>query len=395
MKSVTVKDLAHTAPSTLAGRYLRRFWQPIYYGRDLAPGKAKPVRVMNEDFTIYRGESGAPHLIGFRCAHRGMQLSPGWVEGDSLRCFYHGWKYDGAGRCVEQPAEPEPFCHKVRIPGYPIREYLGLIFAYLGEGDPPEFPRYPEFERSNGLLEVGVDSYVRACNYFNNLENSVDSTHVGFVHRAHRSAFDGLKDSPVLSAEESEWGVTFQIRRPSGIARTQQVGMPNIFHMHTSIPSDRELGWKESLIWWVPLDDESHIQFRVNLVPVTGEAAEKYKVREAERLAKIVPHGKAAEEILAGRMTFDDVEWERTDMVRLQDDVAQIGQGRVADREHERLGRGDIGVILLRKIWLRELQALADGKPLKNWRRPAALRPVNWHREQSAAPRGEPQQQPA
>ena len=73
-------------------------------------------------------------MIGFRCAHRRTQLSVGWVEGDCLRCFYHGWKYDGSGQCVEQPAEPKPFAEKIQIPSYPVTEYLGLIFG-TGKAD--------------------------------------------------------------------------------------------------------------------------------------------------------------------------------------------------------------------------------------------------------------------
>src|SRR5437868_10725311 len=88
-------DFAHTGPGTLAGRYLRSFWQPVYPSGQLSAGRAMPIRIMSEDFTLYRGESGEAHLVAFRCAHRGTQLSTGWVEGDELRCFYHGWKYDG------------------------------------------------------------------------------------------------------------------------------------------------------------------------------------------------------------------------------------------------------------------------------------------------------------
>src|SRR5919202_5128287 len=97
-------DSAHTGPGTLAGRFMRRFWQPVYLARELAPGYAKPIKIMSEEFTLYRGEDGAPHVVAFRCAHRGTQLSTGWVEGDCIRCFYHGWKYDGSGQCVEMPA---------------------------------------------------------------------------------------------------------------------------------------------------------------------------------------------------------------------------------------------------------------------------------------------------
>src|SRR5262249_39926261 len=83
---------------TVAGRYLRSFWQPVFRARDLTAGRAFPLRIMGEDFTIYRGETGTPHVVGPRCAHRRPQLSVGWVEGDCIRCFYHGWKCDGSLR---------------------------------------------------------------------------------------------------------------------------------------------------------------------------------------------------------------------------------------------------------------------------------------------------------
>src|SRR5262249_578066 len=135
-------DFAHTGPGTLAGRFMRRFWHPVYLAAHLPTGHAKPIRIMGEDFTLYRGESldapvwtcPEPHLVDARCAHRGTQLSTGWVEGDCIRCFYHGWRYDGSGQCLEQPAEDASFASKVRIKSYPCQEYLGLIFAYFGEG---------------------------------------------------------------------------------------------------------------------------------------------------------------------------------------------------------------------------------------------------------------------
>src|SRR5437879_12204501 len=152
--SVQDADFGIVGPVTLGGRYLRTFWWPIYRSQDLPAGRAVPVKILGEDLTVYRGEGGSVHVIAFRCAHRGTQLSTGWVEGDELRCFYHGWKYGPDGQCTEQPAEPEPFCNRIRIRSYPTEDYLGLIFAYMGEGDPPELPRFPELEdEDDGLRE--------------------------------------------------------------------------------------------------------------------------------------------------------------------------------------------------------------------------------------------------
>jgi len=168
-------DFVRTGPGTLAGRYLRMFWQPIYVSNEIKAGHAMPVHIMGESFTLYRGESGTPYLVDFRCAHRGTQLSIGWVEQECIRCFYHGWKYDGTGQCVEQPAESESFASKISIRSFPKREYLGLIFAFLGEGAPPPFAVYPELEAEG---EIDVNTYLRRCNYFSTLENGVDQTHV-------------------------------------------------------------------------------------------------------------------------------------------------------------------------------------------------------------------------
>src|SRR5262249_50711859 len=154
-------------PGTVAGRYLRQFWQPIFRSSDIDKGKAKPIRVMNERFTLYRGRSGKTYLIGPRCPHRGAQLSVGWVEGEAIRCMYHGWMFGGDGRCVEQPAEHDNFKDKVTLPAYPTEEYLGLVFAYLGEGEPPLLPRYPWFD-AEGVLEC--DTYTRYSNYFYTLD---------------------------------------------------------------------------------------------------------------------------------------------------------------------------------------------------------------------------------
>ena len=79
------EDCLRTGPGTPAGRYLRQFWQPIYHSMDLAAGRAVTVRIMGEDFTLYRGETGTPHLVDARCPHRGTRLSTGWIEGDQLR----------------------------------------------------------------------------------------------------------------------------------------------------------------------------------------------------------------------------------------------------------------------------------------------------------------------
>jgi 5,5'-dehydrodivanillate O-demethylase len=355
-------DFAHTAPETLAGRFLRGFWQPIYLARDIKPGFAKPVHIMNDRFTLYRGHGGKPHLVDFRCPHRGEQLSVGWVVEDNIQCFYHGWAFDGAGQCVDQPAEPKPFCRKVKINSYPTEEYLGLIFAYFGEGTAPPLPRYPHFE-GEGVLQV--DTYTRDCNYFNNLDN--DPVHVYFVHR--NSPFDraGLDTLPNrLWAEECSFGASFYTQMPGRPVRSVQRGMPNIIHFKGS-PNPVNGAWTDHLSWRVPVDDETHASFNINLVHVTGEAAEKYRRHQADDAAKKMRVRELAQAVLRGELRIADIDESDVNIVNVQDEVSQAGQGVIADRSNERLGHTDRPVILFRKLWERELKALAEGKPLRQW----------------------------
>jgi 5,5'-dehydrodivanillate O-demethylase oxygenase subunit len=365
-------DFVHTGPDTLAGRYMRMFWHPVHLAQELKPAHAVPIRIMSEDFTLYRGESGTAYAVGFRCAHRGTQLSTGWVEGDCIRCFYHGWKYDGAGQCVEQPAESPSFSSKVKIRSYPTEEYLGLIFVYLGEGEAPPLPRYPELAEE-GILETTL--YLRYCNYFNSLDNGIDEVHVAFTHS--RSGFTsyGLnQDLPKIEAEETEYGIVQYGTRSDGVVRVTHQLMPNILYIKGS-PANSESGWRDAFAWRVPIDDVSHKSFNVALVHVKGDAAHRYREQQERRLARIASLSSAHElaaAVLAGKVRIQDIE-DRPDIVNIQDHVAQEGQGAIADREHERLGRSDVAVILLRKIWERELRALAEGQAVKKWTRAEQL----------------------
>jgi 5,5'-dehydrodivanillate O-demethylase len=359
-------DFAHTGPGTLAGRFMRTFWQPVYRGQDLPSGRAMPIRVMGEDFTLYRGQGGAAHVVAFRCAHRGTQLSTGWVEGDDIRCFYHGWKYDGSGRCVDQPAEDEGFKAKVSIRSYPTAEYLGLIFAYLGEGQAPPLPRYPEFEDA-GVVEA-EKPVVWPCNFFNRLENSPDTVHLAFVHRDSPFSENGLVDVPEVASRETEYGIETASTRPGGKVRLTHFHMPNI-NLISGSPAEPGGPWSYHLSWRVPVDDESCASYIVDFTALTGEKADAYRARRAARPPSDGPvAAQQAEAVLRGDVRIADLA-DRSRIVNVQDYVAQVGQGAIAPREADRLGRSDVGVILLRKLWSREMRALAEGQPLKPWRR--------------------------
>jgi 5,5'-dehydrodivanillate O-demethylase len=328
---------------------------------------------MGESFTLYRGASGRVHVVAQSCAHRGTQLSVGWVEGDCIRCFYHGWKYDGSGQCVEQPAEPKSFAANVRIAAYPVEEYLGLVFVYFGEGAPPPLPRFPEFEQE-GVLEV--ETFVRPCNYFNDLDNACDPFHVTFVHGQSRIDINRFIDAGKLKAEETEFGLLIEVPRTiqGGGIRLNQYGMPNIQLLKLPPVDPAETDWRDFISWRVPVDDYRYVSFNLNMVHLGSKDAERYRAARAEKLAQLRgTTAEAAAEVLSGNNLIDEVKHRVGDVVRLQDDVVLVAQGAIPNRNQDHLGRSDVGVVLLRKIWRRELEALAKGQAPKKWVRTPAV----------------------
>lgn len=351
-----------TGPDSWCGKWLRTFWQPIYRAADLPPGSSQPIRIMCEDLTIYRSQEGTPHTLGFRCGHRGAQLSVGWVEGENLRCFFHGWLYDPTGQCIEQPAERTPFCDRIKIKGYPTEEYLGLIFAYLGAGDPPTLPRYPDFE-------VGgvVDTKLRAGSYFDHL--GIDTAHSTFVH-GHRGRRKDWRTRgiPETKVVETEWGIMDAYEPGENYSSIGIHGMPNIsqhIQPDPARPSD--------LRWVVPVDDDHNRDFSVDRV--LTEEQHRYHERRGPLYSEGADTGaELTRRILVGELRIEDIEATESDrlITNIQDSVAQGGLGPVAQRS-DHLGPADAGLIIRRKIYEREMRALAEGRPLTPWVRTERL----------------------
>jgi 5,5'-dehydrodivanillate O-demethylase len=281
--------------------------------------------------------------------------------------MYHGWKYGPDGQCTEQPGEPEPFCHKIRIRSYPTREYLGLIFVYFGEGDPPELPRYPRFDR-DGIKYV--TRYRRRCNYFNNMDN--DPIHVFFTHSRTIVSWRDGKVLPQITAEEDAHGVVHVARNSDGTINSSYHLFPNMAYREarTQARGGREPRG-DNVNWKVPIDDHLHEVFNVEWFP-HGELNESYLRRKKEREASH-PHDDRAQivdRIFSGELYWHDFPVDHGDSHftnNVEDEVTQAGQGVIADRTTEHLGRTDVPVILFRKVWERELRAFAEGLPLKQW----------------------------
>jgi 5,5'-dehydrodivanillate O-demethylase len=356
--------LTQTAATTPMGKLLRRFWQPVAIASALAPGTARALRVLSEDLMLYRGAGGEPHLIGGFCAHRCTALHTGWVEGDEVRCMYHGWRYDAHGACTEMPAEKNVAPASARIPGYPLHEYSGLIFAYLGEGEPPAFDLPRKHTLEGPGLEISVHQDVWDCNWFQHIENSLDATHVSFVHQWGGASQLGAAvgtSIPVLTYEETSAGIRQTATRPDNV-RVSDWTFPNNNHIRLA-PPRKDDPWAHTSAWQVPIDDERTLRFTVTSYPAGPLGAEMV----AAGLPAIDTSAKYARELFeehrlpAGALS--------TDLLLLQDYVAIRGQGTIVDRSKERLMSSDAGIALLRRIFFREMQLIGEGKPTKAWER--------------------------
>ena len=355
-------NLHETGRDTLMGRLLRRFWQPVALAHDLDTGQALPIRIMGEDLTLYRGVSGQPYVVGGRCAHRCTVLHTGIVHDEQISCMYHGWRYDGTGLCTEIPAENRQRPDPIRIVGYPAREYAGLIFAYMGEGSPPPFdlPRKHEFENAGRMLFPKREYW--DCNWFQQVENSLDAVHLSFAHLwgiagQFGSYISGGGEIPKLEYAETSSGLRQTATRSNGNVRISDWTFPNNNHIVVPGPT-KQSAWGHVSVWAVPIDDSRTMRFRIYATDAVDE--------------------NTAAAIRAD-LTFEPTEYEKAlfkgdlsglsdqSVISAQDYVAVRGQGVICDRSQENLSSSDAGIILLRKVFLRELDAIAKGTATKLW----------------------------
>ncbi|MGH7847399.1 MAG: Rieske 2Fe-2S domain-containing protein [Candidatus Binatia bacterium] len=176
--------LTRVALGTPAGTLLRRYWHPVAAtGEVTAERPLKAVKLLGESLVLFRDQGGRYGLVGEKCPHRMASLAYGRVEADGIRCPYHGWKFDAAGNCLQQPAEPQGSTYKdrVRHKAYPVEKLAGLLFAYLGPGPAPLLPRWDVLVREDGRRWVEIQSIIE-CNWLQIMENSVDPAHLYWLH---------------------------------------------------------------------------------------------------------------------------------------------------------------------------------------------------------------------
>jgi len=344
--------LTEVGSGTPMGGLLRRYWMPIAAVTEFDDKSIKPVRVLGEDLTLYKDLSGTYGLVDRQCAHRRADLAYGFVEQCGLRCNYHGWLYDEAGRCTEQPYEdiaaPQAnFKDKIRITAYPVEVKAGLIWAYLGPEPRPLVPDWEPFHWKNGFVEI-VFAEV-PCNWLQCQENSIDPLHFEWMHMNWSVRLNdklGPYSPRHLRMEFEEFDYGFVYRR-------LREGMSESDLMWTV---GRCCLWPNALFtgdhfeWRVPIDDQ-------NTLSVTWAFTRVPREREPYVQGKIPAwRGPVQDEVNGG--------WISSHIMN-QDFVAWVGQGTVADRTKEHLGLSDRGIIMQRQRFLNDLEAIARGEDPK------------------------------
>jgi len=242
-----------------------------------------------------------------------------------------------------------------------------LIFAYFGEGDPPPLRRYPEFHAPGLMITDPV--HLWPCNYFNIGEN--DNFHVVYTHRA--TALRMEPDAPVTfpppsGARETSYGYTTTTPEDP---RGAHYHLPNVSQIRIKTKQYYPLPLTEDrLFWHVPVDDTHSLRISTNLVHLSGADADevRQKRKAAEDIDPAVLYA-VAEDVLAGKTSIEELGERFTyyQQFYIEDYVTEVGQGAIADRQAEHLWGRDIQLVVKRRIFQRELKAIAEGRPLTQW----------------------------
>jgi phenylpropionate dioxygenase-like ring-hydroxylating dioxygenase large terminal subunit len=161
---------------------LRDSWMPVTNSRDVTAESPLGLTLLDTPIVLWRGSDGHLHAARDHCPHRGAALSLGQVRDDTLMCGYHGWVYDGTGRCIRQPASPgltpPP---NARLELFDTCERYGVVFAALGRAPsgPPEY--FAEWDEPGVRHYHDVPVEVHACGP-RIIENFLDMAHFPFVH---------------------------------------------------------------------------------------------------------------------------------------------------------------------------------------------------------------------
>ena len=381
-------ELTEVAAGTPAGELLRRYWHPVARS-DEATARPREVRILGEDLVLYRSLDGVPGLLTPRCCHRGTTLYYGKVEAEGIRCPYHGWLFAEDGRCLDQPCEPDRGRNRdsYRQPWYPVVEYHGLVFAYLGPADrQPVFPRYDIFEDLGDDEEIVIVDHFAfggptdaPCNWFQTHENAMDPYHVFILH----NAISGPQFDPRLDI----WPRIDWQRDELGVTATQDRDLPD-----GTVPAPRHRGAGADGAGHPDADADGA---RQDEQPVVGAADRRTTTPGCTRWC-----ASARDQPAQGLPVYDgDRTWFELSEAEHQrfpgDYETQVGQGPITLHSEERLATSDRGVSMVRRQFREQVRRVADGpRPRRRHVRPGRGRADRGRRQLRRRPGHRPRHDP-
>ena len=383
--NLLLTDAARGAP---VGEVLRRFWQPAALVEEFRESRPLvPVNLMGEKLALFRDDKGRYGLLDRHCAHRGADLCYGRLEDGGLRCAFHGWLYDVEGRCLEQPAEPPDSARHtlVRQNAYPCVARNGIVFAYLGPGEPPRLPDFDCFIAADentfafkGLWE---------CNWLQALEVGIDPAHASYLHRffededietsygrQFRAGAAGSgrpltqilreHDRPAIDVEHTDYGfriiTTRDLDREQRHYRITNLIVPNAI----AIPMSDDMTITQ---WHVPIDNENCYWYSI-FTSFKGPV-NKARMREQRLESHTLPdyRPRKNKHNHYGFNPDEQANLTYTGMgpdINVHDQWAVESMGPVQDRTKEHLGKTDIAIMENRRLLRKMAAALKDNDNL-------------------------------
>ncbi len=363
--------ITRVGPGTPMGNLLRRYWHPVAAVAEMAERWTKRVRILGEDLVLFKNRTGTLGLIGEFCPHRRASLAYGIPTDDGIRCPYHGWMFDGAGRCLEQPNEPEgsSFKDKVTTAGYPIGELGGLLWAYLGPQPAPLLPRYDGLNAERAIRHVGQATI--PCNWVQIMENSVDTVHTEWLHGKLYEFLRAEAGSPVTVAGAKRHKAIAFDEFPYGIIKQPDDGRPRR-ELRGLEDRSPELVFPNMLC--VGSGGGAYTQYTFQIrVPIDDTHTQHwwYHAFTPPAGADVAPH--LLENVPVFDVPFLDERGEYLlHYTHAQDIMAWVTQGPIADRTIEALNSTDRGVTAYRNMLKREVDKVENGlDPIATVRDPA------------------------
>ena len=143
------------------------------------------ITFLGTPIAVFRRASGEPAAVLDRCPHRNVPLSMGRVRGERIECGYHGWQFDGDGRCQAIPGLCAPLDKGTgrNVPAFATRELDGWVWVYATpdvepQREPYRHPHHADDRYTTVYQAVPMDGSLHAT-----AENALDVPHTAFLHR--------------------------------------------------------------------------------------------------------------------------------------------------------------------------------------------------------------------